>query len=411
MRKVSFSNKINELGLGEEENLLSQIKKEKEKNKIQIIDLTISNPTQVGLEFPSGVFSHSLEKESTSIYDPNPQGLLTARNAITKDYLSRSAEIDPKDLILTSSTSEAYSFLFKLLCNPGDEILVPAPGYPLFHFLGELENVKVKEYKLLWDESLDSWEYSLALMEKEVGPSTKAVLLVSPSNPTGSILEKNDWQDWFLWAEQKGIPLILDEVFAAYIFEENKAQTLNHYPSTSTAPFFVLNGISKMLALPQMKLSWIHVQGDSDFKKKAISGLEIIADTFLSVNTPIQQSLNDLFPWKSMIQNRILSRVRRNLEFAKASFELNTSEKEEDSFRWSYGKAGWYGMLEIKNTNHSGESFAEQILSEKNIYLHPGEWFGFPEDRTILIISLIVPENQFQIGINELASLCKNSNI
>ncbi|BDA80471.1 aminotransferase [Leptospira kobayashii] len=410
--KVSFSKKINDLGLGEEENLLSRIKKEKEKNKIQIIDLTISNPTQVGLDFPSGVFSHSLEKEPFSIYDPNPKGLLTARNAVVKEYLSRGTELNPNDLVLTSSTSEAYSFLFKLLCNPGDEILVPAPGYPLFHFLGELENVEVNEYDLLWDESGKSWEYSLTLMEKKLKPSTKAVLLVSPSNPTGSILKEKDWQDWFLWAEKKGIPLILDEVFASYIFEENKVQELNYYPITSKAPFFVLNGISKMLALPQMKLSWIHVQGNSDFKEKSLSGLEIISDTFLSVNTPIQHTLSDLFSWKSMIQNRILSRVRRNLEFAKTCFETEENNKPDNlQIHWTYGKAGWYGMLEIENSKLSDEEFAEQILSENNVYLHPGNWFGFPEDRTVLIVSLIVPEDQFQIGMKELASLCKNSRI
>ncbi len=410
--KVSFSKKINDLGLGEEENLLSKIKKEKEKNKIQIIDLTISNPTHVGLDFPSEVFSHSLEKEPFSSYDPNPKGLLTARNAIVRDYRTRGTDLNPDDLVLTSSTSEAYSFLFKLLCNPGDEILVPAPGYPLFHFLGELENVEVSEYDLLWDDSKKSWEYSLALMQKKWKPSTKAVLLVSPSNPTGSILEEKDWQDWFLWAEKKGIPLILDEVFASYIFEENKVQSLNYYPNTSKAPFFVLNGISKMLALPQMKLSWIHVQGNTDFKEKCLNGLEIIADTFLSVNTPIQLTLNDLFSWKSMIQNRILSRVRRNLEFAKTCFESwEDNTATEQSAYWTYGKAGWYGMVEIKNPELTDEEFAEQILSENNIYLHPGSWFGFPEDRTVLIVSLIVPEDQFQIGIKELASLCKNSKI
>ncbi|TGN11166.1 pyridoxal phosphate-dependent aminotransferase [Leptospira ilyithenensis] len=410
--KVSFSKKINDLGLGEEENLLSRIKKEKEKNKTHIIDLTISNPTQVGLDFPSDVFSHSLEKEPFSIYDPNPQGLLTARNAIAKDYRIRGSELNPNDLVLTSSTSEAYSFLFKLLCNPGDEILVPAPGYPLFHFLGELENVEVNEYDLLWDESEKSWEYSLALMQKKLKPSTKAVLLVSPSNPTGSILKERDWQEWFSWSEQKGIPLILDEVFASYIFEENKVQELNYYPNTSKAPFFVLNGISKMLALPQMKLSWIHVQGDADFREKSLSGLEIIADTFLSVNTPIQYTLNDLFSWKSMIQNKILSRVRRNLKFAKNCFEPEENNTANgQSAHWTHGKAGWYGMVEIKNSKLSDEEFAEQTLSESNIYMHPGNWFGFPEDRTVLVVSLIVPEDQFQIGIKELASLCKNSKI
>ncbi|WP_167884285.1 pyridoxal phosphate-dependent aminotransferase [Leptospira idonii] len=393
-----FSDRIRNLGISDEENELTRIKREKETQSIPVLDLMASNPTLVGLEFPINILSHNLDKSFWSKYNPDPKGLPQTREAISSSYRTRNLEINPEDLILTASTSEAYSFIFKLLANPNDEILIPAPGYPLFPFLAELENISLKEYSLTFSPESKEWNYSLEEVKRQISSRTKLVLLVSPANPTGSVMRKEDWKEWLDWSEKTGIVLVLDEVFADYtnLFTDKSS---HFYPVTDSAPVFVLNGISKMLALPQMKLSWIHVQGNPSFKKQALSGLEIISDSFLSVNSPIQTMLPELLPWKSMVQNRILNRIKRNVMFAQERFA------EISRLTWTYSDAGWYGMIQIQNSDLSSEEWAEKILSEKNVYLHPGDWYGFPETETVLIVSLIAEEETFSAAAEKLADI------
>jgi aspartate/methionine/tyrosine aminotransferase len=398
MKHFSFSDKFNDIGLGEEDNFLSEIRKEKRSQGIEPIDLINSNPTKVGLIFPSDIISHNIDSSTVADYEPTPSGLASARNSIAEYYQKSQISIDPLELIITSSTSESYSYLFKLLTNPNDEILIPTPGYPLFSFLTRFENLDAREYPLLEDKK-GNWFYSFQEMKKHLTIKTKAVILVNPANPTGSYLSQMDWWEWMQWSKENQIPLIVDEVFSPYLFSDEMVPS---YPISKEAPIFVLNGISKLLALPQMKLGWIHVQGDPTFKKQAIAGLELLADTYLSVNTPIQRILPELLKWSPMIQNQIKNRMKRNISAAQVAFSENSN------LTWKNGNAGWYGWLEILNSNYkSSEELAEQILVEGNIYLHPGEWYGFPEDRLILIFSLIVPEDQFLGGLKVLTSLLK----
>lgn len=397
MDQFKFSDRFQDLGLGEEENLLSTLRKSKEADKTNVIDLVNSNPIQAGLLFPSEVISHNLDSKTTSTYHPHPKGQVLAREAIKKFLLSKQVAIDSADLLLTASTSESYSFLLKLLTNPGDEILVPSPGYPLFNFLTAFESVNAVEYQL-YEESKSNWQYSLESMKTKVTKRTKAVIIVSPANPTGSFLSKSAWAHWMQWSMETQIPLILDEVFSSYFYEESDY----YYPSSSEAPIFILNGISKLLALPQLKLGWIHVNGNSNFKEKALAGLELLSDTYLSVNEPVQLILPELLKWSPMIQNQIKNRIRRNLASAAAIFSENTN------LDWISFPAGWYGLIEVNSLNfENSELLAEHILDLYNVYTHPGEWYGFKPERLILVISLIVAEDQFLSGLKVLTSFLK----
>jgi|JI8StandDraft_1071087.scaffolds.fasta_scaffold00184_6 alanine-synthesizing transaminase len=398
MKQFIFSDRFNEIGLGEEENALTKIKNQKIKEGTSVLDLINSNPTSVGLYFPSNVISHNMDEKTVSDYTPSEKGLFEARLAISDYYNKKGVYVNADDLILTSSTSESYSYLFKLLTNPGDEILIPAPGYPLFSFLTQFENIKSIEYPL--EESNNGqWNYSLTNLKSSLTSKTKAVILVNPANPTGSHLSQEEWQEWIHWSSQTQIPLLVDEVFSPYFLED---ETSYVYPNSISAPIFILNGISKLLALPQMKLGWIHVNGDTQFKKKAISGLELLADTYLSVNLPIQKILPELLKWSPIIQNQIRNRIKRNLAEARANFA------EDKTLTWRNGNAGWYAWLEIKADRfNSSEEVAERLLLEKNIYIHPGDWYGFDANRLILVLSLIIPEDQFLGGIKELTSFLR----
>ncbi len=397
MNPFVFSSRFNNIDLSDDENLLTKIRKKKEQNGISILDLTNSNPTSVGLIFPSDVISHNINNSIFEKYNPTPKGNYYARETIAEYYKSRSFPVDADDVLLTSSTSESYSFLFKLLTNPGDDILIPSPGYPLFPFLSQFENINAIEYALV-ETYVGNWEYSLEEMKSKITAKTKLVIVVSPSNPTGSILGKSQWEEWLNWSASTQIPILLDEVFAPYSLEITDVEL----PNVMDAPLFILNGISKSLALPQMKLGWIHVNGKSKFKKEAKLGLELLADTYLSVNEPIQAILPELFKWSNMIQNQIKNRIKRNHSTAKSHFV------DSKFLKWSAGKAGWNGILEIKSSNFkSSERLAEELLEKLNIYTHPGEWYGFDPDRLILVLSLIVPEDQFLLGIKELTSFLK----
>ncbi len=397
MTEFRFSDRFEDLELGEQGNLLSEIKKNKDLSNISVVDLVSSNPTKLGLLFPMDVYSHNVNQSNISEYDPQPLGLDSARGAISNFYHSIGYDIEIADLLLTASTSEGFSLLLKLLTNPGDEILIPSPGYPLFTYLSIFENVSPVEYSLV-EEKTGQWSYNLDQVIERVTSKTKALVIVSPSNPTGSFLNSQEWQLWLDWSEKTNIPILLDEVFAPYFHSTIK----HNHPLTNKAPLFILNGISKHLALPQLKLGWIHVQGTEIFKKAAMARLELLSDTYLSVNSPVQIALSNLLIWSDMIQTLIKNRIRRNLGIA-ANLNLN-----QERIKFHHGQAGWYGWIEIVDSGFETDEFiAEQLLFEKNIYTHPGSWYGFPENKKILVISLIVSEDQFLAGVEGLLSFLK----
>ncbi|MDF3818447.1 pyridoxal phosphate-dependent aminotransferase [Leptospira sp. 96542] len=389
-----LSNRFSKLGEITEENLLNQKKNELILNNKHVLDLVVSNPTTVGLEFPPHLLSHSFESVNLSLYDPKPEGSIFCRDAIQKDYLGRGLEINSEQITLTASTSEAYSFLFKLLTNPGDEILTPNPGYPLFSFLSGLENLKEVNYPLLYDNNLGEWNYDAETIANCISTKTKLIILVSPANPTGSRTSQTFWDEWRHLNIQ--IPVILDEVFVSCEFSGQ-----NHtFPSNPIFPLFVLGGISKLLALPQWKLAWILSLGSDTMQDFYKPYLHVITDTYLSVNSIVQSITPDLFQWKQFVQNRIKSRIQRNLGITKEvlSFHPNMNVL--------YSGAGWYCLLEV-NSEIPDENLALQILCECLVYIHPGSWYGFPNSKTVLVLSLIGEEEKHRDAILKLQDFFK----
>src|SRR6266496_3128917 len=249
----------------------------------EVLDLTISNPTRAGFSYNEAAILDSLRDPQSLDYDPQPMGLLRTRETVASYYKERSGdEIDPENLFLITSTSEGYSYVFRLLCNPGDEILVPKPSYPLFEFLADLQDVKLVPYLLLYDHG---WQIDLPSLDKSVTERTRAVVLVHPNNPTGSYVSQNEQAALNQFCIQHQLALIVDEVFLDYVHDGVRRPT---FAANCDALTFTLSGLSKISALPQMKLAWIAASGPPDDLQVAIQRLEVIADTYLSVNTPIQ---------------------------------------------------------------------------------------------------------------------------
>ncbi|EPG74505.1 aminotransferase, class I/II [Leptospira fainei serovar Hurstbridge str. BUT 6] len=360
----------------------------------EIIDLTISNPTRVKITYPNEAILHSLSRSESLTYEPSPQGILSAREAVSKYYQERDIQVSADDLFLTSSSSEAYSYILKLFCDPEDEVLIPAPGYPLFEFLTVLEGVKFRSYSL---NSMANWEIDFESFERNLSLKTKLIFLVSPNNPTGSVLSDSEFSRLVDLCEARGIGLVLDEVFVDYFHEAGKIPPRFR---TNRVPFFTVNGISKILALPQMKLSWIHVDGPEKWKLECKERLEIIADTFLSVNTPIQFALPELLEWRRMIQGQISRRIRRNLQ----SLNVLISDSKKLIFRSP--AAGWYAILG-SHSMQDPDTYCLQLLESENTLVHPGSMFGFPEEEFVLIISLIAENELFEEGISRILRFSK----
>lgn len=390
-----ISNRLQSLGDLESENEISLTKTRLIQSGQKILDLTNSNPTQVGLEFPTSVLSHILSNLNVSVYDPIPEGLELTRGEIASEYRKRGIIAETNQLHLTASTSEAYSYLFKLLTNPGDEILTPNPGYPLFHFLLGFENLKEVHYDLKTDPLTGQWVYDAETIASSISTKTKAIVLVSPANPTGSKTTETFWEEWDSFGIN--LPIIIDEVFEPYDFSGNP----HHLPQFPKYPVFVCNGFSKLLALPQTKLAWILNLSPEPYFAQMQKHLSFLADTYLSVNSFIQLAAKELLPWKTMIQNRIRTRVMRNralcFEFVTQSTVVKKIPETE---------AGWYYLLELE-TEQKDESIVLDILTSTGVFVQPGSWYGFSHNKCILVISLITEEETLEKGLNLLQTFLK----
>lgn len=391
----SFSSRFQLLGDLNSENKIYQTKQNLENSGKTILDLTNSNPTKLGLEFPPGALSHILSSLDLSQYDPLAEGLESARAAIVSEYAKREIQTKTSDLVLTASTSEAYSYIFKLFTNPGDEVLTPNPGYPLFSFLIGLENLKEVHYPLKEDPETGQWIYSAETIANCVSTKTKLIVLVSPANPTGSRTTSNFWKEWQTLGIQ--IPILLDEVFVGYEFSGESHQI----PEAPDFPLLVCNGFSKMLALPGLKLGWILNKSPEIYRSEIQKNLGFIADTYLSVNSPIQLATPELIPWKSMIQNRIRTRIMRNLAECHSFSEGNPKIKNKQTI-----EAGWYFLFDL-DMEKKDEDLVAEILLETKVFLHPGSWYGFSHNRCILVVSLISEEETLRKGLEALQSYLK----
>jgi alanine-synthesizing transaminase len=347
----------------------------------KIIDLTISNPTRTEIEYDESAILEALANPKSLDYDPQPKGLLSAREAVSQYY---APTIDPESLILTTSTSEGYSFVFRLLCNPGDEILVPKPSYPLFDFLAELQDVSLVPYSLIYDHG---WQIDFHSLETALTPNSRAVVLVHPNNPTGSYISAQERQHLNELCRRHKLALIVDEVFLDY--SHGKPQPT--FASNRDALTFTLSGISKISALPQMKLAWITTSGPPAEVAPAMQRLEIIADTYLSLNAPVQLAAPILLDQRKIIQPQLMNRVRANLA------ELDRQLALQKSCTRLVIQGGWYAVLRIPVTR-SDEDFAIELLQRSGILVHPGHFYDFPGDGH-LILSLIAVQKEFRSGI------------
>jgi alanine-synthesizing transaminase len=349
----------------------------------KITDLTISNPTRAEIKYDESAILNALSHARSLDYDPQPKGLLSAREAVGHYY---GPAMDPESLILTTSTSEGYSFAFRLLCNPGDEILVPKPSYPLFDFLAELQDVNLVPYSLIYDHG---WQIDFHSLKNAITPKSRGIVLVHPNNPTGSYVCADERQQLNEVCHQHKLALIVDEVFLDYAHDgEYKPSFVTNKDSLT----FTLSGISKISALPQMKLAWIAVSGPPSEVAQAMQRLEVIADTYLSLNAPIQLAAPVLLDQRKNIQPQLMSRIRANLS------DLDRQLAAQKSCSRLEVQGGWYAVLRIPVTC-SDEDFAIELLQRFGVLIHPGHFYDFPSDG-YLVLSLIANEKEFRNGVS-----------
>ncbi len=368
-----------------EPNQFTKILEEKRATGAKILDLTQANPTTAGFAF-GPAFPISPADEPAKGYEPSAQGLLATREAIGEYYLNNNhGRIDSDDLLLTASTSEAYSFLLKLLTDPGDEILIPAPSYPLFDFLATLENVRPSRY-MLREDTAGHWRIDFTSLEGEISRLTRAIVVVNPNNPTGSYMTADELQRLSALCLTHDLALIVDEVFLDYKNPGSSATPISAIAG-NTALTFTMSGLSKVLALPQVKLSWIHVNGPEPQKTMAKQRLEFIADTYLSVNSMIQHAAGALFSCQEGVQREILARIRTNETLLQSQTGLTPALRE----------GGWYAILNLPETI-GDEQCCLDLLRESAVLVHPGFFYDFVENNRI-VVSLITPEEDFRLGL------------
>lgn len=347
------------------------------RDHVAITDLTESNPTRVGIPYPAGILG-SLADPAALRYEPHAFGLMPARAAVARDCARRGAEPDPHDVILTASTSESYSWLFKLLCNPGDTVLAPAPSYPLFEHLTRLESVDLGLYRLEYHRR---WELDVGSI-RAAPRSTRAVILVSPNNPTGSYVSPYELDEVLAVCRERGWALIADEVFADYPLEVE--HPLTDIASRADVLSFTLGGASKSLGLPQVKLGWIIAGGPLIARHAARRALEHIADTYLSVSTPVQTAASSLLRDGGVVRHAIHERVRKNLAVARAI------AGRYPSCDVLHVEGGWSVSVRVPATQPE-ETRVLGLLAAERVLVHPGYFFDFPHEAFVVVSLLPEP--------------------
>jgi alanine-synthesizing transaminase len=372
-------------------NRFTQAQQELRSAGSEVLDLTISNPTRAGLQYDAETVLRALVNPKAMDYDPQPKGLRSAREAVAGYYGERYDEIDPESVVLTTSTSEGYSYVFRLLCNVDDEILVPKPSYPLFEFLADLQDVKLVAYPLLYDHG---WQIDFPSLYKAVNHRTRAVVVVHPNNPTGSFVADLERGALNQFCREYNLAVIADEVFLDYAHDGASRPT---FATNRDVLTFTLSGVSKISGLPQMKLAWIVTNGPGELVSAAVERLEVIADTYLSMSAPIQLAVPVLLEQRHSIQPLLLDRVRANLS------ELDRVLAKQKTCRRLDVEGGWYAVLRVPVTQPD-EDLAIEILRKASVLVHPGHFYDFPSDG-YLIVSLITPTQDFRDGIARVLQL------
>lgn len=354
---------------------------------LPILDLTDSNPTRCRFQYPQKEILEAFLNPDNLSYEPDPKGSLKARTTVADYYLTRSIEVNPNNLFLTASTSEAYTFLFRLLMNVGDEILVPRPSYPLIEYLAQINDIEVKYYHLLYD---DEWHIDFESIRTAISKKTKSILLIHPNNPTGSYVKKDEYLALAEIALSHNLSLIADEVFLDYSFFKDDRR-LTSFADKKDVLTFTVSGISKILGLPQMKLAWIAANGRADVLKNASQRLEVIADSYLSVSTPVQNASPSWFKLLPPLTREVSLRIEANMNFLRARTAGNCP------VRVLQAEGGWNATLRVPKTR-TDEEWAEYFLVNHGIVVQPGYFYDFDDDG-FLVVSLLTEPEQFQKGI------------
>jgi hypothetical protein len=354
------------------------------------LDLTESNPTRAGFEYPDDLLEPLGDPRGLT-YAPEPLGLREAREAVAADYARRGVAVPAGSILLTSSTSEAYSLLFKVLCDPGDEVFTPRPSYPLFEHLAALDGVVCRPYDL---EYHGAWSIDLGGLEGSVSARTRAVLLVSPNNPTGSFVKPNELDQIAELCRQRGAAIIADEVFADYEIAPGAARAAARVLARRDVLSFSLGGLSKSVGLPQVKLGWIAAAGPEADVRSAFARLEFAADTYLSVSTPVQCAAGTLLERGSAVRRQIQARVMSNYR------QLIELASRDRSCRVLPTEGGWYASLQVPSLG-SEEDLVLELLTGSGVLVHPGYFFDFPRE-SYLILSLLPPVETFREGVSRI---------
>jgi alanine-synthesizing transaminase len=389
-------------------NRLAVLMSERRASGLAVIDLTESNPTRCGFSVNAQEVLSSLANPCSLTYEPDPRGLLYARQAVARYYAERGAPVDPEQVFLTTGTSEAYSYVFRLLANPGDNILVPRPSYPLLDFLARLNDLELFSYPLIYNQG---WQIEMQALPTRLNTRTKAVLVVHPNNPTGSFVRGKDLEFLVDCCQKKRLAIIADEVFADYAFvapvppapvalpissaqvpdSSTSADRVLNFAAESQVLTFTLSGLSKISALPQMKLSWVVVSGPQDLLRAALARLEVIADTYLSVSAPLGHALPELLELRHQVQPQILDRVLLNLHWLDQQLSRGSAVTRLET------EGGWYVILRLPAVR-TDEEWAMELLSQDGVFVHPGHFYDLPYE-SHLVVSLLPFTEIFQQGI------------
>jgi aspartate/methionine/tyrosine aminotransferase len=355
-----------------------------------LLDLTLSNPTACG-------FTYDLQPiPAPERYHPDPRGLPSARAAVSAYYAGHGAQVLPEDLILTTSTSEAYSFLFRLLCDPGDEVLVAQPSYPLFDFLATLDDIRLQPYPLFYDFG---WWIDLAELERRITPRTRAILVVHPNNPTGHATSPTERKALEAICTHHNLALIVDEVFLDFVLKPQAQPVTSFATGEHPCLTFIVSGLSKIAALPQMKVGWLAAFGSELPRTEALARLEVIADTFLSMNAPAQHALPQWLAGREAVQRQILGRIRHNLETLARATNLTHLPVQ----------AGWSAVLQVPQSVAS-KNLPERLVHDAGLITHPASFYAMAGDHR-LVVSLIVPAESFALGIQNLNQWCESNQL
>jgi aspartate/methionine/tyrosine aminotransferase len=354
-----------------------------------IVDLTLSNPTRAGFHYPADLLAPLADCRAL-LYDPRPFGAIEAREAVARDYARQGLAVPPERIVLTASTSEAYSIIFKLLADAGDEILVPRPSYPLFEHLARLDVVNVRSYEAEYD---GTWSIDFPSVERAFTARTRAVLVVSPNNPTGSFLKQDELERLAGLCGPRQVAIVADEVFSDYELERGASRSAGRVAARQDVLSFSLGGLSKSIGLPQVKLGWIAAAGPDGVVAPALERLELICDTYLSVSTPAQVAAGALLEHGAAVREQIAGRVAAN-------YRTLQSAAIASACTVLRGEGGWNAVVQVPSLE-SEEDLVLRLLTTDGVLTHPGYFFDFPRE-SFLVVSLLPPEAMFAAGIAHL---------